>query len=244
MTRTAAVLGSILLVAGCRYDMQDQPKYRPLQPSDFFADGRSARPLPQGTVARGHLRTDRLLYEGRVGPSTPQAQAVQAKSGSAPEQPVFDPSYATVFPMPVTREVLERGHQRFNIFCSPCHSYTGDGRGMIVQRGLTPPPSFHTDRLRAAPVGYFFDVITNGFGSMYSYAARVPVDDRWAIIAYIRALQASQNVSIQDLPPEARAKLGPPPPPGPGTGAGQIQPAAPPPTEQRPRDQKPEGGPR
>ena len=182
--RPAAV--AIVLLAGiaCRQDMFDQPKVRPLQASTFFADGRASRPLPEDTVARGDLRDNELLYTGRV-------------HGEVVDE----------FPFPVTQEVLDRGQQRFEIFCSPCHGRTGYGDGMIVQRGFKAPPSFHTDRLRQAPAGHFFDVITNGFGVMYDYRSRVPVEDRWAIAAYIRALQLSQHAPVSSLAPAERAQL-------------------------------------
>ena len=175
---------AVSLLTACRQDMHDQPKYRPLAASKLFEDGRSARPLVEGTVARGQLRADELLYEGRSGEEL-----------------------AKIFPFPVTREVLERGRERYNIFCTPCHSLLGDGNGMVVQRGFRRPPSFHIDRLREAPPGHFFDVMTNGFGAMASYASRIPVNDRWAITAYIRALQLSQKAALADVPPESRAKL-------------------------------------
>lgn len=165
-------------------DMQVQPRYNPLDPSKFFDDGRSARPAVPGTVARGQLRANDALYTGKV-------------NGVLVE----------TFPLPLTRKVLERGQQRYNIFCSPCHDYVGTGRGMIVQRGFQPPPSYHNDRLRKAPVGHFFDVITNGYGAMASYAARVPPEDRWAIIAYIRALQLSQQAKLDDVPEKGREQL-------------------------------------
>ncbi len=164
--------------------MHVQPKYKPLEPSSFFDDGRSARPVVPGTVARGHLRIDEHLYAGKV-----------------------NGVLVDTFPFPITRPVLERGRQRYNIFCSPCHDEAGTGRGMIVQRGFQQPPSYHIDRLRQAPVGHFFDVITNGFGAMYSYAARVSPEDRWAIVAYIRALQLSQQATLDDLPESERGKL-------------------------------------
>ncbi len=172
------------LTVGCRQDMAEQPRYDPLEASTFFADGQSARPLPPGTVARGYLREDTELYTGKSGKD-----------------------FTNTFPFPVTRTVLERGQERYNIFCSPCHDRTGSGNGMIVRRGYTPPPSFHQDRLREAPVGYFFDVITNGFGAMPDYAAQIPPRDRWAIVAYIRALQLSQHATLEDVPAEERAKL-------------------------------------
>jgi hypothetical protein len=185
--RSSVALISILLgllLAGCRQDMHDQPRYDPLEAARFFADGRSARLPVEGTVARGQLKMDEHLYQGR-------------RNG----QPV------TEMPYPVTRAMLDRGRERFNIYCSPCHSPSGDGEGMIVQRGLKHPPSFHIDRLREAPVGHFFDVITNGFGAMYSYASRVPVDDRWAIVAYIRVLQLSQRAPVAAVPADKRSSL-------------------------------------
>lgn len=196
------------LLASCRQDMHDQPKYaKPYQPSNFFRDGRSERPIIPGTVARGHLRTDRELYYGRVGNT---------------DDPVDR------FPFPVTRAVLERGRERYNIYCTPCHGFTGDGLGMIRQRGLSYVPTYHDDRLRAAPVGHFYDVITNGYGAMYSYAQRISVNDRWAIVAYIRALQYSQNASTADVPDDQRAQLSaaPGPRPGPGEAFNVIQPGA------------------
>ena len=180
----APVLLLATLLGGCRQDMQDQPKYIPLRPSSFFADGRSERPLVEGTVARGHLDDDTAFYTGKV-----DGKAIEA------------------FPFPITRDVLERGQQRFNIYCSPCHDRLGTGDGMIVRRGYRHPPSYHIDRLRQAPVGYFFDVISNGLGAMPDYAAQVPPRDRWAIIAYIRVLQLSQHASVDDVPPAERAAL-------------------------------------
>ena len=178
------MIGLLLLSAGCRQDMHDQPKYKTYAASDFFSDRRSARPLIQGTVARGQLRLDRHLYEGRVGNAL-----------------------ATTLPMPLTRQLLTRGQDRFNIYCSPCHGRVGNGEGMVVQRGFKRPPSYHEDRLRAQPAGYFFDVITNGFGLMPSYASRIPVEDRWAIVAYIRALKLSQNAKVDDVPSDKRQEL-------------------------------------
>lgn len=165
------------LLLGCRQDMHVQPKYVPEDPSTFFADGRSERQPVEGTVARGALRTDDLLYTGRV-----------------------NGELANLFPFPITAADLARGRERYNIYCSPCHDYTGSGNGMIVQRGFPSTPSFHLDRLRQAPAGHFFEVITNGVGLMYSYAARVTPEDRWRIAAYIRALQLSQHGSITDVP--------------------------------------------
>ena len=188
--RTKLTLGALVLAAaglsGCRQDMHDQPKYIPLRPSTFFTDGRSARPLIEGTVARGHLNEDTLYYTGK-GPDTKPAKE---------------------FPMPVTKELIQRGEQRFNIYCTPCHDRTGNGNGMIVRRGYRRPPTYHSDRLREQPNGYFYDVITNGFGAMPDYAAQIEPQDRWAIVAYIRALQLSQQASINDVPAEARGQLG------------------------------------
>ena len=179
-------LAAATLLAGCRQDMHDQPRFKPLRESDFYGDHRSARPLVEGTVARGHLDDDELLATGKVNGQD-----------------------ATDFPWPVTTEVMARGRERYDIFCSPCHDRTGSGDGMIVRRGYRRPPSFHIDRMRQAAVGHFFDVITNGFGAMPDYRAQVPVVDRWAIAAYIRALQASQHATLDAVPPAEREKLAP-----------------------------------
>jgi mono/diheme cytochrome c family protein len=174
----------LALTAGCRQKMHDEPRYKPLAASDFFGDGLSARPLVEGTVARGQLRTDQEFYTGKAGKEL-----------------------VKTFPFPVTRAVLERGRERYSIFCSPCHGRLGNGDGVVVERGLRPPPSYHIDRLREAPPGHFFDVVTNGFGAMASYASRIPARDRWAIIAYIRALQFSQHATLADVPAEERQRL-------------------------------------
>ena len=178
---------TVLAVAlpACRQDMHDQPRYEPLEASVLFADGRSSRPLIEGTVARGQLRADRELYTGL----------------DAAGQFVSD------LPTPVTRELLERGQSRFNAFCSPCHGRRGDGRGMVVQRGFKQPQSFHQARLRDTPVGYYYDVISRGFGEMSSYAAQLSSRDRWAIVAYIRALQVSRNVPLTALTDDERRQL-------------------------------------
>ena len=173
-----------LFASSCRRDMQVQPRYNPYDASSFFDDGRSVREPVPGTVARGHLHLDELLYTGKV-----------------------DGKDSEVFPFPVTRSDLERGRSEYNIYCSPCHDYTGSGRGMIVLRGFPQPPSFHMDRLRAAPVGHFFDVITNGLGVMYPYNDRVAPEDRWRIAAYVRALQLSQNSTVADVPSAERAQF-------------------------------------
>jgi cytochrome c553 len=188
--RTNYKLGALVLaVAGlsaCRQDMHDQPKYIPLRPSEFFLDGRSARPLVEGTIARGHLNDDTAYYTGKGADGKPVAE----------------------FPFPVTKEVLLRGQQRYNVYCTPCHDRTGNGNGMIVRRGYRRPPTYNSDRLREQPNGYFYDVITNGFGAMPDYAAQIQPQDRWAIVAYIRALQLSQQASINDVPAEARGQIG------------------------------------
>lgn len=178
-----AVVAAVVL-AGCRQDMHDQPKYKGFRSSTLFDDGRSVRPLVPGTVARGHLNDDELLFTGKV-----------------------NGNFATEFPFPVTRAVLERGQERYNIYCSPCHDRVGTGQGMIVQRGYKQPPTFHQDRLRQQAPGYFFHVISNGFGVMPDYAAQIPVNDRWAIVAYIRALQLSQHASVGDLAASEREQL-------------------------------------
>jgi cytochrome c553 len=165
--------------------MHDQPRHEPLEASTLFADGRSSRPLIEGTVARGQLRDDRELYTG-----------LDAEG-----------QFVTNLPTPVTRELLERGQSRFNAFCSPCHGRRGDGGGMVVQRGFKQPQSFHQDRLLDTPTGYYYDVITRGFGEMSSYAAQLSPRDRWAIVAYIRALQVSRNVPVATLTEEERQQL-------------------------------------
>jgi len=177
-------LVAITFLFGCRLDMHIQPKYLPYEPTNFFADGRSERQPVPGTVARGHLRLDELFYTGR-------------ENGVVSNR----------FPFPITRADLDRGRERYNIYCTPCHDYTGSGRGMIVQRGFPQPPSYHIQRLREAPVGHFFEVMTDGFGAMYSYAARVDPADRWRIAAYIRVLQLSESATAQDVPDAERKKL-------------------------------------
>ncbi|HLV02592.1 MAG TPA: cytochrome c [Acidobacteriota bacterium] len=185
-SRVLVMLTSLLAlsITGCRLDMHDQPKYQVYEESAFFPDGRASRNPPDGTVAQGQLREDVLLYTGKVGNQDSQ-----------------------VFPFPITEEMLRRGQERYNVFCAPCHDRAGTGQGMIVERGMTRPPSLHTVRLREAPPGYFFDVITNGFGAMFSYASRIPAEDRWAIIAYIRALQLSQNATYGQVPDEVIGQL-------------------------------------
>jgi mono/diheme cytochrome c family protein len=171
-------------VAGCRQDMHDTPRYEAFEASSSFTDGRASRNLPAGTVARGWLREDEALYTGKV-------------NGMFVDQ----------FPFPIGAAELQRGQQRFNIYCTPCHGRVGDGQGMVVQRGLRQAASYHNDRLRAEKVGYFFDVITNGFGAMQGYAEQVPVRDRWLIVAYVRALQLSQHATVDDVPADRRSNL-------------------------------------
>lgn len=181
------MLGLALLVLGaaaCRQDMHDQPKYIPLRESAFFGDARSARPIVAGTVARGQLRDDALLYTGKANNAD-----------------------ATVFPFAVDATVMARGRERFDIYCAPCHGRTGQGDGMVVLRGYRRPPSMHQDRLRNAPTGHFFDVMTNGFGAMPDYATQIAADDRWAIVAYVRALQLSEHATLADVPADRRDKL-------------------------------------
>jgi mono/diheme cytochrome c family protein len=170
-------LALAVVFAGCRQDMHDQPRFKSLAKSDFYADQRSARTPVEGTVARGQLHEDVYFYAGKIG----------ANPGD-------------YMPFPVNADVMRRGRERYNIYCAPCHSQVGDGKGMIVQRGFQSPPSFHIPRLRKAPLGYVFDVITNGFGAMPDYASQIPASDRWAIVAYIRALQLSQSATAADVP--------------------------------------------
>jgi mono/diheme cytochrome c family protein len=242
-----AVLLVAVVLTGCRNDMHDQPKYRPLRKSTFFSDSLSARPPVPGTIARGEYQADKLFYTGmpegsatrtvttqptghdvvptgqtnREGTARPDAdvQVTGQPGAGMAAMPMGNPAvqgtgagkFSAQFPMQVTKQVLLRGEERFNIYCSPCHGKAGDGEGLIVQRGFqTMPPSFHIDRLRNAPAGYYFDVITKGFGAMYSYASRVKPEDRWAIAAYIRVLQRSQMGTQQDVP--AGIDLDAPPP--------------------------------
>jgi mono/diheme cytochrome c family protein len=200
--KSAMLLAVCVLAVSCRRDMQDQPKMKPLRSSTFFADGLSARQPVEGTVPRGYLRTDTALFTGKknknlsnisAGAST--TPAGPQPSANAPSGQNAYPDDVETFPFPITEDTVRRGQERFNIFCSVCHGKTGHGDGMVVRRGFRRAASFHDDRLRAAPVGHFFDAITNGWGAMPSYAAQIPVQDRWAIISYIRALQFSQNLN-------------------------------------------------
>lgn len=185
--RTTALSLVVLVLPGCiRLDMYNQPRYEALEASRFFADGRSARPLPAGTVARGTLLEDVAFATGMVNDST----------------------FVTELPFALTAELLQRGRERYGIFCAVCHDATGSGRGMVVRRGYKQPPALHVERLRQQPAGYFFDVITKGFATMPSYAAQIPPADRWAIVAYVRALQLSQHVPVQELPEPWRSEIG------------------------------------
>jgi len=183
---------AFLTLAACRQDMQDQPRYKPLSESDFFSDHRSARPMVDGTVARRfqggpddpYLRIDEARYTGKI-------------DGEDVDQ----------FPIPIAKADIERGQSRFNIYCTPCHGRVGDGNGMVVLRGFRQAATFYDDKLVHAPVGHFFDVITNGFGAMPSYASRIQPDDRWRVIAYIRALELSESASLSDVPADQQKSL-------------------------------------
>jgi mono/diheme cytochrome c family protein len=213
----------LLLLAGCRQQMAEQPSYRPLRASAFFENGMASRPLVKGTVARGQLAEDMPLYTGHWPPGVQggveAARLVGNPLGGLVGE-INTPLYADAFPVPITREELERGQERYNIYCAACHDRAGTGRGIVVQRGFTQPPSYHTDwsrglllrgiqqKFRDAPVGYYFEVITHGYGAMPDYAEQIAAKDRWAIIAYIRALQLSQQATLTDVQDEtAKQKL-------------------------------------
>lgn len=193
--RVLLLIAAICFASGCRRDMQDQPKIKPLRGSTFFRDGLGSRQPIEGTIARGQLRSNTEYFTGKKAgaPGATATPAQQQTAGTAGSQTNTFPDDIDTFPLPVTAEVVTRGRERYDIFCSACHGMTGNGEGMIVRRGFRRAASFNDDRLRQAPVGHFFDAITNGWGAMPSYAAQVPVQDRWAIIAYIRALQVSQQ---------------------------------------------------
>lgn len=186
-TVTALAAGLLVLasLAGCRQNMHNQAKAKTYRESDFFADGVASRPLPAHTLARGELREDAVFYTGL------------SEAGDLAEVP----------PMPVTREFLLRGRERYDVFCAPCHGRLGDGHGMIVQRGFKQPVSFQDERLRNSPLGYFVNNMTEGFGQMPSYAAQIPPADRWAIASYVRVLQYAGNAQVADLSPEERSRL-------------------------------------
>lgn len=186
------LLGVCLAGSACRRDMQDQPKMKPFRGTTFFGDGLSSRQPIEGTIPRGFLRDNTALFTGKktrapgAAATTPAQPATEAQANTYPDD-------VETFPFPITKDMVLRGRQRYDIFCSVCHGLTGNGDGMIVRRGFRRAASFNDDRLRQAPVGHFFDAITNGWGAMPSYAAQIPAQDRWAIIAYIRALQTSQQ---------------------------------------------------
>lgn len=215
-SRRFGLLALLLLVVvstACRQDMQDQPKMKPFRGTTFFGDGLSSRQPIQGTVPRGFLRTDTALYTGKRTPSAgaapspgaQQTQQTQPTQQIAGTQANAYPDAVDTFPFPITKETVERGRERYAIFCSVCHGLTGNGDGMIVRRGFRRAASFNDDRLRQAPVGHYFDAITNGWGAMPAYNAQIPVQDRWAIIAYIRALQLSQQNTTTPTPSPSTA---------------------------------------
>jgi mono/diheme cytochrome c family protein len=202
----AAILAPGLLVlsgAACRQDMHDQPKIKAYREAEFFPDSRGGRPIPEGTIPRGFLQDDEHLYTGKV-----------------------NGQFTDEFPFQVTRDVLERGRDRFAIYCTPCHGQTGMGNGMVVQRGFRPPPTFHSDQIRKQTVGYWFDVMTNGFGAMPDYRAQVSPEDRWAVAAYIRALQLSQHATTADVPPDKLSELAAPSKPAAHPSGSTAQPPA------------------
>ncbi|HVF29954.1 MAG TPA: cytochrome c [Pyrinomonadaceae bacterium] len=185
----------VLAAVGCgvRFDMQDQPRYKTYKKSDFFNDGRASRNLPEGTVPRGHLKDNKALHTGKIDNPNPNAQVETTTDASGNTLVSSFPNDIDEFPIPVTKELIDRGQERYNIYCIVCHGPVGSGDGMIVRRGFPQPPTYHDDRLRNAPVGHYFDVMTNGWGKMNSYADKLSAVDRWAVVAYIRTLQLSQN---------------------------------------------------
>jgi mono/diheme cytochrome c family protein len=217
--RSWVVLFTVLLClsgAGCRRDMQDQPKMKPYRGTTFFTDGLSGRPPVPGTIPRGFLRTDTEYFTGKKSASSMSAPTATTQNPFADD--------TDTFPFPVTEDTVTRGRQRYQIFCSVCHGLTGNGDGMVVRRGFRRAASFNDDRLRQAPVGHFFDAMTNGWGAMPSYASQIPVQDRWAIVAYIRALQLSQqNPNAQ---PGASPVPGASPAPSPGSAPVPPRPSA------------------
>jgi hypothetical protein len=203
MKRTSVLLicgAAVAFLGGCRQDMHNQPKYIPLRESAFFTDGRGSRLPVEHTVARGHANEDEYFYTGKR----------NGQLGNDLPEGLLHEGFGM-------KELLARGQERYNIYCTPCHSRTGDGNGMVVQRGLKHPPSYHEARLKQQPLSYFYDVMTNGFGAMLNYQAQVAPRDRWAIAAYIRALQLSQDAKLSDVPEEERSKLQVTPPPPIGT---------------------------
>ena len=184
MRRLACLALLLVAISACHRDMRDQPRYETLEASALFANRQSARPFPPGTVARGQLSADEVVSTGKQ-----------------------DGNFVGQIPVALDTALVSRGQERFNIYCAPCHGRTGSGDGMIVRRGFRQPPSFHVERLRSAPAGHYFDVMTYGFGAMPRYGGHIPARDRWAIVAYVRALQLSQNAELEDVPPAERSKL-------------------------------------
>ncbi len=203
--------------AGCQQKMAGQPSYRPYQPSGFFADGMSARPLPGGVVAREWLRSDDPLMTGVKPGQTPAPAGEKDKSTPRPDAPSDPGKFVDAFPFELTRADLDRGQERYTIFCAVCHDPVGTGQGKIPERGYVRPPNLHADTsrgfalyrkdvpLRAAPVGYLFEVVSRGYGAMPRYGPQIPPQDRWRVVAYVRALQLSQHAELGKLPPNARA---------------------------------------
>ncbi len=208
LARGACVVVALLGFAGCQQKMADQPSLSPLESSDFFEDGRASRDLVEGTVPRGHLRTDTHLYTGRVAErAEAENDAGDNQNAGNDEKKMFaQPAFVKTFPFPITREILAHGRDRYMIYCVVCHDPLGTGRGTIVERGYTQPPSYHIERLRNVPPGHLFAVISEGYGSMPSYGAQIPPHDRWAIAAYVRALQLSQHFPEDQLTPEMQAE--------------------------------------
>ncbi len=199
-------------LSACRRDMQDQPRAKAYRESSFFRDGLSSRPLVPGTVPRGYLRADREFYLGKKANSSmasdqPAPNGSPANSNTPANPAALYPDDVETFPIPIDKASLDRGQQRYDIYCSVCHGMTGNGDGMIARRGFNKPlpASYHQDRLRQAPVGHFFDAMTNGWGAMPSYATQISIEDRWKIIAYIRALQLSQMPAQTQVTPSPTA---------------------------------------
>lgn len=192
-----AILGVMIVMSGCglRFDMQDQPRYKAYKREEgkFFSDHRSSRDMPEGTVARGLLKENKAFYTGKIDNPDPNVQVQTTTSPTGNTLVTSFPNAISEFPVPITKELVDRGEERYNIYCIVCHGPGGAGDGMIVRRGFPQPPTYHDDRLRNAPVGHFFDVISNGWGRMNGYAASIPAADRWAIVAYIRTLQVANN---------------------------------------------------
>lgn len=208
-----ALIACCLTVCGCEQQMSRQASYRPLQPSAFFPNNMSARPLVPGTMPREHLQKDASYYTGKLGKSTlaTQTTGVIALAATSPYAALaisrVGGPYVEHLPMPLTEKVLLRGQERFEVYCAMCHGYTGEGNGMVVQRGFSKPPSLHDPRLLKAEPGYIFEVITKGYGAMPSYSYMIPAKDRWNIAAYVQALQLSQNTQLDALTKEQKSKL-------------------------------------